>query len=82
MACIDRRYCKYEIAFHGIKYKKIAKKTYQFNIPDHSGTIGTITLDHCKCHNTTTGTRSSDNTYDLKTLNFSEIMEMLLPILT
>ncbi len=50
--------CKYEVSFHGIKYKKIAKKTYQFDVPDPStsidpeycGNIGEITIYHCKCH--------------------------------
>jgi hypothetical protein len=57
--------CKYEVAFHGIKYKKIAKKTYKFNIPDHSGNIGKITLYHCKCHRKNMW---GDGTFNLKPL--------------
>jgi hypothetical protein len=45
--------CKYNISFHAIKCKKIAKKTYKFDMPEpnkYNGSIGTITIYHCKCH--------------------------------
>ena len=58
--------CKYRLSFHVIKYKKIAKKTYTFDMPepDHcDGTIGTMTIHHCECHRLNW---HSDDSFDLK----------------
>ena len=61
-ACV----CNYTLSFHNIKYKKIAKKTYTFDMPepDHcDGTIGTMTIHHCACHRLNW---HSDDSFDLK----------------
>ena len=44
--------CRWVVTFEKIKYKKIAKKTFQFDIPDEDGkgNIGSITIRHCACH--------------------------------
>jgi len=44
--------CKWVVTFEKIKYKKVAKKTFQFDIPDEDdeGNIGSITIRHCTCH--------------------------------
>ena len=44
--------CRWVVTFEKIKYKKVAKKTFQFDIPDEDdeGNIGSITIRHCSCH--------------------------------
>jgi len=44
--------CTWVVTFEKIKYKKIAKKSFQFDIPDEDsyGNIGSITITHCNCH--------------------------------
>jgi hypothetical protein len=44
--------CKWVVTFDKIKYNKIAKKTFQFDIPDKDskGNIGSIKIEHCDCH--------------------------------
>ena len=44
--------CKWVISFKKIKYYKVAKKIYKFDMPDedYCGNIGSITIHHCKCH--------------------------------
>ncbi len=44
--------CKWIVSFANIKYNRIARKTFHFNIPnkDSKGNIGSIKIEHCDCH--------------------------------